>query len=48
VIGGPIVKHIYNNHAIYALVMAGMFMFMGAIAVLFVNDGRKIQIIDKP
>jgi len=48
VIGGPIVKHFYNNHAIYALVMAGMFMFMGAIAVLFVHDGRKIQIIDKP
>ncbi|HTD42426.1 MAG TPA: MFS transporter [Mucilaginibacter sp.] len=47
VIGGPVVKHIYNNHAIYALVTAGVFMFMGAIAVLFVQDGRKIQIIDK-
>lgn len=47
VIGGPVVKHIYNNHAIYALVTAGLFMFMGAVAVLFVQDGRKIQIIDK-
>jgi maltose/moltooligosaccharide transporter len=48
VIGGPVVKHLYNNHAIYALVTAGIFMFMGAISVLFVHDGRKIQIIDKP
>ncbi|HTD99590.1 MAG TPA: MFS transporter [Mucilaginibacter sp.] len=47
IIGGPIVKYFYNGHAIYALVMAGVFMFMGAIAVLYVQDGHKIQIIDK-
>jgi len=28
------------------LVMAGIFMFLGAIAVLFVQDGKKIQIIE--
>ena len=47
VIGGPIVKYFYHNHAIYALIMAGVFMFMGAMSVLYVQDGKKIQIIDK-
>jgi maltose/moltooligosaccharide transporter len=46
IIGGPIVKYVYNNHAIYALVMAGVFMFLAAISVLFVEDGRDIQIIE--
>ncbi|MET3503404.1 maltose/moltooligosaccharide transporter [Mucilaginibacter rubeus] len=46
IIGGPIVKYAYSGHAIYALVMAGIFMFLGAIAVLFVQDGKKIQIIE--
>ncbi|NVM62411.1 maltose/moltooligosaccharide transporter [Mucilaginibacter sp. SG538B] len=46
IIGGPIVKYTYSGHAIYALVMAGIFMFLGAIAVLFVQDGKKIQIIE--
>ncbi|WP_428330538.1 MFS transporter [Mucilaginibacter sp.] len=46
IIGGPIVKYLYNNHAIYALVMAGVFMFLAAISVLFVSDGRDIQIIE--
>jgi len=48
VIGGPIVKHFYNGHAIYALVAAGVFMFLAAISVLFVEDGKKIQIIETP
>jgi maltose/moltooligosaccharide transporter len=47
IIGGPVVKYFYHNHAIYALIMAGVFMFMGAISVLYVQDGKKIQIIDK-
>jgi maltose/moltooligosaccharide transporter len=46
VIGGPIVKYLYNNHAIYALIMAGVFMFLAAISVLFVSDGKDIQIIE--
>ena len=45
IIGGPIVKYVYNNHAIYALIMAGVFMFLAAISVLFVEDGKEIQII---
>jgi len=46
VIGGPIVKYFYNGHAIYALVMAGGFMFLAAISVLYVQDGNDIQIIE--
>jgi len=46
IIGGPIVKYAYSGHAIYALVMAGVFMFLAAVAVLFVRDGKKIQIIE--
>ncbi|MEO3408374.1 MFS transporter [Mucilaginibacter sp. CAU 1740] len=46
IIGGPVVKYLYHNQAIYALVMAGVFMFLAAVAVLFVNDGKKIQIIE--
>jgi maltose/moltooligosaccharide transporter len=48
IFGGPIVKYIFHNQSIYALIMAGVFMFMGAISVLYVEDGKKIQIIDKP
>lgn len=46
VIGGPIVKYLYNNHAIYALVMAGVFMLLAAVSALFVQDGKNIQIIE--
>jgi len=46
VIGGPIVKYFYGGHAIYALVIAGIFMFLAALSVLRVQDGKDIQIID--
>jgi maltose/moltooligosaccharide transporter len=46
--GSLIVKYFFNSQAIYGLVMAGVFMFLAAISVLFVQDGKKIQIIDKP
>lgn len=38
IFGGPIVKFLYNNHAIYALVMAGVFMLLAAAAVSKVED----------
>jgi len=44
--GSLIVKYIFNSQAIYGLVMAGCFMFLAAIAVLFVQDGKKINIIE--
>ena len=38
IIGGPIVKHLYGGEAIWALVTAGIFMFLGAWSVMGVND----------
>lgn len=38
VIGGPVVKHLYNSQAIYAIVMAGAFLIVAAFCVRFVND----------
>ncbi|TNE74302.1 MFS transporter [bacterium] len=38
VIGGPIVKYLYGGHAIYALVMAGVFFILGALSVMKVDD----------
>lgn len=38
IIGGPIVKHVYDGHAISALVMAGVFFFIAALCVRFVDD----------
>ena len=36
--GGPIVKRVYESQAIYALLIAGVFMILGAISVVFVKD----------
>ncbi|MEZ4828523.1 MAG: MFS transporter [Bacteroidia bacterium] len=38
IIGGPIVKHVYNSRPIFAIVIAGVFLLMGAVAVLAVDD----------
>jgi maltose/moltooligosaccharide transporter len=46
--GSLIVKYIFNSQAIYGLVMAGIFMFLAAFSVLFVEDSKKIHIIDGP
>jgi maltose/moltooligosaccharide transporter len=48
VFGSPIVKTFFGGQAVYSLIMAGGFMFLAAIAVLFVQDGKNIQIIDEP
>jgi len=45
--GSLIVKYVFNSQAIYGLVMAGIFMFFAAISVLFVQDSKKITIIDE-
>lgn len=37
-LGGLIVKHLYNGEAIYALVMAGGFMILGAISVMYIKQ----------
>ena len=38
VVGGLIVKHLFNDQPIYALVMAGVFLFLSAGSVFFVHD----------
>jgi maltose/moltooligosaccharide transporter len=38
IIGGPMVKNIYNNQPVYAIVLAGIFMLCGAISVIYVYD----------
>jgi maltose/moltooligosaccharide transporter len=44
--GSFIVEHLFNSQAIYGLVMAGVFMFLAAISVLFVQDSKSINIIE--
>lgn len=46
--GSLIVKHLFNSQAIYGLVMAGVFMLLAAVSILFVDDSEKIHIIDEP
>lgn len=43
IIGGPIVKYLYGNQAIYALVIAGFLMLCAAVTVLYVQDNRNIK-----
>lgn len=42
--GGPIVKYFYNGQAIYAIVLAGIFMLCAAVSVLFVQDSKDINV----
>jgi maltose/moltooligosaccharide transporter len=44
IIGGPIVKHIYNSNAIYSLVMAGAFLLVAAFCVRFVDDKDEVKV----
>ena len=37
-IGGPLVKYVYGNHAIYAIVMSGISFIIAAILVIKVKD----------
>jgi maltose/moltooligosaccharide transporter len=38
IVGGPIVKYVYNSQPIYSLVMAGIFLLIAAVSVRFVED----------
>lgn len=44
IVGGPIVKNIYNNQPVYALVLAGIFMICAAVSVIYVYDPGAIRI----
>jgi maltose/moltooligosaccharide transporter len=43
IFGGPIVHSIYNDKAIYALVMSGIFMFCAAVSVIYVQDETDLR-----
>lgn len=38
VIGGPLVKHVYGNQPVFALIMSGVCMIAAAASVIFVYD----------
>lgn len=37
-VGGPLVKNVYNNQPVYALVLSGIFMICAAVSVIYVYD----------
>lgn len=43
-VSGPMIKYMYGNHAIYALMVAGGFMILGAIAAIFVKDNDDLAL----
>ena len=44
-IGGPIVKYVYNSQAIYSLVIAGVFLLIAAFCVRFVEDRDDVIVV---
>lgn len=44
IIGGPMVKTVYNNQPVYAIVLAGIFMLCAAVSVIYVYDPGAIRI----
>lgn len=48
IIGGPMVKNVYNNQPVYALVLAGIFMLCAAVSVIYVYDPAAIKIKETP
>lgn len=44
VVGGPMVKSLYGNQPVYAIVMAGIFMICAAISVVYVYDPGETKV----
>ncbi|MFN8318707.1 MAG: MFS transporter [Saprospiraceae bacterium] len=42
IIGGPMVKEVYDNHAVYTLVVSGFCFFLAAIATHYVEDKDEV------
>lgn len=38
VVGGPLVKYVYHDQPVYAIVLAGIFMLCAALSVIYVYD----------
>ncbi|MDT8414185.1 MAG: MFS transporter [Flavobacteriaceae bacterium] len=48
-IGGPIVKYLYNDHAIYALVASGVSFLIAALLVVKVKDiDDEVKVVQQP
>lgn len=47
VVGGPMVKYVYHNQPVYAIVLAGIFMLCAALCVIYVYDPANIHIKEK-
>lgn len=43
-IGGPMVRYVYDNEPVYALVLAGIFLLCAAVSVIFVYDPADLAI----
>lgn len=44
VVGGPLVKYVYHDQPVYALVLAGIFMLCASLSVIYVYDPGNITI----
>ena len=46
IVGGPMVKHVYNNQPVYALVLSGIFMLCAAVSVIYVYDPAEVRLTE--
>jgi maltose/moltooligosaccharide transporter len=44
ILGGPMVKYLFDGHAIMAIVLGGIFMLCAALVVVFVKEQNNIRI----
>lgn len=44
IIGGPMVKYVYNEQPVYAIMLAGIFMICAAISTIYVYDPADIRL----
>ncbi len=47
IVGGPMVKTVYNNQPVYAIVLAGIFLLCAAVSVVYVYDPAAISVKEK-
>lgn len=43
IVSGPLVKHVYNNEPVYALVLSGVIMLCAAASVIYVYDPGAVR-----
>jgi maltose/moltooligosaccharide transporter len=44
IVGGPMVKYIYGNQPVYALILSGVFMLCAAVCVIYVYDPGDVKV----